>query len=89
MEVFDAPLPQLPQALTRHTPFGGNKRHPRTPCFLPSQGYDNNFIPRITVLVLVSLGALLGLICLMIHFVVPKRQARALNYQRDVLSRYN
>ncbi|QDZ17649.1 hypothetical protein A3770_01p01670 [Chloropicon primus] len=52
------------------------------------EGYDNNFIPRITVMVLVSFGAFCGLVCLMIHLVIPKRQARALNYQRDVLQKY-
>ena len=63
-------------------------------CFSPfgaamwSQGYDNNFISRVTVMVLMCVGAFLGSVCVLLHFVIPKRQARALNYQRDVLSRY-
>lgn len=39
-------------------------------------------------MVLVCLGAFGGLVCVVIHYVVPKRRARALNYQRDVLSKY-
>lgn len=52
------------------------------------EGYDTNFIPRVTVMVLLCVGAFTGLLCILIHFVIPKRQARALNYQRDVLSKY-
>jgi hypothetical protein len=52
------------------------------------EGYDTNFIPRVAVMVMVDVGAFVGLVCILIHFVVPKRQARALNYQRDVLMKY-